>query len=199
VAGIDWRDAAKRAARLVGLPEGSEADRHQDEARPDDSARRAHLASLDTATVSLTVTGTEDGSIDTELPYERVVRTPDPATPGEHPPLSWLVVRVESPDPLPMGSTTLAELSVAVPDYRGPGRYDLVELGRRAERGEIEWGEVLDLHLNPIVDPVDRVFHLDLYSGAAAVIEAADDGVRFDLPMTSAHGSIRVAGAITWA
>ena len=68
-----------------------------------------------TAGLSLTVSGDESGTISVVLPCER---TEDDG---------WLRVRRESADLLAVGSTGLAELSLAVPEFHGTGRYDLAE------------------------------------------------------------------------
>ena len=177
------------------------AARQAETALREDLERRRHLAGLGTATLSPTVVGGEDGSTTVDLPCERILRVPDATEvePGETPPLAWLIVRVESPDPVPLGSTSLGSLSVAIPDFRGPGSYDLVDLHERGERGEIEWWEVFDHYLDPTNEADDRVFYLDVSGGGGAVVEVTDDSVRFDLPMGSALGSIRAAGAITWS
>ena len=104
-------------------------------------------------------------------------------------------VRVETVDPVPLGTTTLAELSVAVPAYTGPGRYDLVDLMRRGEAGEIEWWEVLDLYLAPHTEADDAIWYPDLNAGEAWV-EVTEDAVAFDLPMQSALSAVRLTGRV---
>lgn len=152
--------------------------------------RREELAAMAesgaTAELALTISGGESGSATVTLPCERWEED------------GWLRVRLESPDLLPIGSTGLAELSLAVPTYRGPGRYDLAELAGRSDAGEIEMFDALEMYLNPTGEADDRIFFVDVY-GDAPVYEVTPSGLAFDLPMASAVSSIRVAGTIAWS
>ena len=106
-------------------------------------------------------------------------------------------VRLESPDLLPVGSTGLAELSLAVPAFHGPGRYDLCELAARSDAGEIESFDALEMYLNATGEADERIFYVDVY-GDAPVVEVTGTSLSFDLPMASAVGSIRASGTIAW-
>lgn len=160
--------------------------------------RRVRLAGQATGRVSLTVAGGEQGGLDLDLPVSIEERDGGEPYDDGPPPLDWLLVRVESADAVALGTTTLTELSVAVPGYRGPGRYDLVDLMRRGEAGEIEWWEVLDIYLVRGVEADDTTWYPDLSTGPAWV-EVAEGSLTFDLPMQSAVSAIRLAGTITWA
>lgn len=189
------------AAKVTAArPENVAARRAAEEAR-EDVERRDRLAEMAaegaTAELALSITGSEQGTIVVELPCERRVEQPEPDEYDERPPLSWLYVRLESPDPVAVGSGSLAELSLAVPDFRGLGRYDLAELARRGDEGEIDSWDALDMYLNPTGEADDRIYYVDTY-GDAPVIEVAETSLAFDLPMASAMGSVRASGTITW-
>lgn len=172
------------------LPE--QWSRKVSDARPENVAareaeeRRERLADQPAGRIVLTVSGGEDGTIDAELPVSVEER------PG------WLAVRVEAPEPVALGSTTLGELSLAVPGHVGPGRYDLVDLMRRGEAGEIEWWEAFELFLAPGEVTDDTTWYVDLSAGQAW-IEVGASEVGFELPMQSAVNAIRVRGTVTWS
>lgn len=161
------------------------------DARPENVAarevaqRRERLAEQATGRVTLTVSGGEQGDVELELPVSVEER------PG------WLLVRAEALDPVPLGSTTLSELSLAVPGHEGPGRYDLVEQMRRGEAGEIEWWEAFDLYLAPGEVTDDTTWYADLSAGPAW-IEVGAGELRFELPMQSAVSAIRALGTLRW-
>lgn len=152
--------------------------------------RRAELAAMvrsgATAELALTISGGEGGTTTATLPCERWEED------------GWLRVRLESPDLLPVGSTALAELSLAVPAFRGPGRYDLADLAARSDAGEIEMFDALEMYLNPTGEADDRILFVDLY-GDAPVYEVTPSGLTFDLPMASAVTSVRASGTISWS
>ena len=156
----------------------------------DRAERRRELAAMAqsgaTAELALTISGGESGSTTVVLPCERSEED------------GWLRVRLESADLLRIGSTGLAELSLAIPAYRGPGRYDLAELAARSDAGEIEMFDALEMYLNPTGEADDRIFHVDVY-GDAPIYEVTPSGLAFDLPMASALTSIRASGTISWA
>lgn len=168
-----------------------------------DVERREHLAQMSaggaTAALTLSISGEEQGSLTLVLPCERSEEHPE-AEEGEDgpPPLGWFRVRLESPDPVPVGSTSVAELSLAVPDFHGPGRYDLAVLAERGDNGEIQTWDALEMYLNPTGEADDRIWYVDVY-GERPVIEVAPGSLTFDLPMGSAVSSIRASGTITWA
>ena len=137
-----------------------------------------------TAELSLTISGSEHGAVDVVLPCERREE------------YGWLYVRLESADLLPVGSMGLAELSLAVPAFDGPGRYDLAELAARSEAGG-ETFDALEMYLNATGEADDRIFYVDVYADAP-VIEVTATSLTFDLPMASAVGSIRATGTIAW-
>ncbi|WP_205471065.1 hypothetical protein [Nocardioides sp. SYSU D00038] len=183
------------------------AAREAEEAVAAETARRERLAGMstsgDTAELTLTISGGESGTVTVTLPCEREEEHPDPADladvpEGEAPPLSWLRLRLEAVDPVPVGSTSLVALGIGVPDYRGPGRYDLAELHRRGEAGEIGWWEAMDLYLQPVDEADDRTWWVDVNGAAPVVVEVADGSLTFDLPMASAVSAIRATGTIRW-
>lgn len=215
---MGWKDIARlgRASREEAvtsflertLPE--EWSRRVAAARPEAVAAREHraaalasaerrqrLAMQATGSVRLAITGGEEGRLELALPV-----TVDEREGGERyddgpAPLAWLLVRVESPGPVPLGSTTLTELSLAVPGFAGPGRYDLADLMRRGEAGEIEAWEVLDLYLAPDVEAGDTTWYVDLTAGPAW-LEVDAGEIRFDLPTQSAMCAIRLTGSVRW-
>lgn len=138
-----------------------------------------------TAELSLTISGDDSGSASVVLPCERSEED------------GWLRVRLESPDLLPVGTIGLAELSLAVPEFRGPGRYDLAELTRRSDAGEIQAFDAYEMYLNPTGEADDLILYVDVYGGAP-VYEVTPSSLSFDLPMVSALSSIRATGTITW-
>jgi hypothetical protein len=177
------------AAKVTAArPENVAARQAAEEAR-ERAERREELeamaASGATAELSLTIAGDDQGSAVLVLPCER--REED----------GWLYVRLESPDLLPVGSTELAELSLAVPAFHGPGRYDLSELAARSDAGEIESFDALEMYLNATGEADERIFYVDVY-GDAPVVEVTGTSLSFDLPMASAVGSIRASGTIAW-
>ena len=188
------------ADRVTAARPENVAAREAEEARQEDAQRRETLAGQDPADVSLTVSGAESGSVTLALPCTRTEEHPTREDdPDDGPaPLSWLRVVVEAPDAVPLGSTTLGRLAIAVPAYAGPGRYDLIDLAERGERGEIDWWEVFDIHLDPTNAGDDSTWYLDVSAGGGAPVDVTDTGVAFDLPMTSAISSVRVRGTITW-
>ncbi len=145
--------------------------------------RRVRLATQATARVVLTVSGAETGTLDAELPVSVEERE------------AWLAVRVEAPAPIALGSTTLSELTLAVPGHVGPGSYDLVDQMRRGEAGEIEWWEAFELYLAPGEVSDDTTWYVDLSAGPAR-IEVGATEVRFELPMQSAVNAIHVSGTV---
>ena len=178
-------------------PENVAARRAEAQGRAD-AERRVRLAGQSTGQVTLVVTGGEQGQLDADLPVTVEERPGGEPYDDGPPPLDWLMVRVESADAVRLGTTTLTELSLAVPAYAGPGRYDLVDLMRRGEAGEIEWWEVLDIYLVRGPESDDSTWYPDLSEGPAWV-EVRESSLAFDLPMQSALSAIRLAGEITWS
>lgn len=177
----------KWAQKITDSRPENVAARQWAEERQADVERRERLAGAAAAGVELTIEGGEQGMLAADLAVQVEERRES---------MRWLVVRVETPDPVPFGSTTLGELSLAVPAYDGPGRYDLVELMRQGEAGEIEWWEVFDLYLAPGREADDTTWYPDLTSGGSAWIEVTDTAVTCDLPMQSAVNAVRLRGTI---
>ncbi|HWJ81211.1 MAG TPA: hypothetical protein VNS55_03150 [Nocardioides sp.] len=179
-------------------PENVAARRAEQDARADQE-RRTRLAGAATEAVDLALSGDEHGALTADLAVSVEVRRGGDGYEGEAddgpPPMDWLLVRVETPDPVPFGTTTLGELSLAVPAFAGPGRYDLVDLMRRGEAGEIEWWEVFDLYLAPGPEADDTTWYPDLGAGASW-IEVTEDAVRFELTMQSAVSAVRLGGTV---
>lgn len=164
-----------------------------------DAERRERLAMQATGRVRLSVSGGEHGELDLALPVSVEEREGGEPYDDGPPPLDWLVVRVESAEPVGLGTTTLTELSLAVPAYTGPGRYDLVELMRRGEAGEIGWWEVLDTYLARDAEADDSIWYPDLSGSAGpAWVEVGADELTVDLPMQSALCAIRLRGTVHW-
>ncbi|NYJ03663.1 hypothetical protein HNR19_004361 [Nocardioides thalensis] len=190
-----WADRVTAARPENVAARQAEADRQED------VRRRARLSGQGTAEVTLSFSGGEVGSGSAVLPCtrEEAHPAPDPdALDDGPPPLSWLRVLVEAPDPVLVGGVPVGSLGVAVPAYAGPGTYDLVDLAERGERGEIGWWEVFDIHLNPTNEADDRIWYLDVSAEGGAIVDVSESAVTFDLPMASALSSIRLRGAITW-
>ena len=166
-----------------------------------EAERRTDLAGRPVAHLSLTISGDEQGTLAVDLPFKREVDGilgPDPEYPDQPPPMPWLRVLLEALDPVPLGSTTLYSLSLAVPDYRGAlGHYDLAELYAKGESGQIESWEVFDLFLSPTLDAGDTIWWWD--PSGPGTIDVAANSMSFVLPMISAVSSIRAIGTITWA
>lgn len=194
---MGWKDLAKAASGLVSeiadLAEKAAASAESPEAAAarTEAERRDRLGDLSaagtTAELSLVVAGGEQGSLVVTLPVEREE--------GE----GRLLVVLESPDPVLVGSTSVAMLSVGVPaGFTGPGRYDLADLHRRAEADEVEFWEAYDVFLNPVAEADDRTWYVDVSATPPPVVEVRADGLDFDLPMASAVCSIRATGTIRW-
>lgn len=178
------------------------AAREAEKAVQREAERRAHLAGRATAHLQLTLTGGEQGTVAVTLPVERAEDDPDPQPdpdyPDQPPSVPWLKVVLEAADPVPVGSTTLFILSLAVPDYRGaPGRYDILDLYERGQRGELESWDPFDLYLSPDAEAGDTQWYWD--GTGPAVIDVSDTSISFDLPMRSAMSSVRATGTISWA
>jgi len=188
------------ADRVTAARPENVAARRAEAERQEDVRRRERLAGQGTAEVRLAFSGGLSGAGTVTLPCERTEEHPDPDEAGGDgpPPLSWLRVLVEAPDPVPVGPTTVGSLGIAVPAYAGPGTYDLVDLAARGERGEIGWWEAFEIHLNPVDEADDRTWFLDVSAEGGAIVEVTGSGLALDLPMTSAVSSIRVRGTITW-
>ena len=111
--------------------------------------------------------------------------------------MPWLKVVLEAADPVPVGSTTLFALSLAVPDYRGSARPLRHPRPLRAgQRGEMESWDTFDLYLSPDPEAGDTTWYWD--GTGPAYVDVADGSIAFDLPMQSAVSSIRATGSITW-
>jgi len=178
------------------------AAREAEKAVQQEAARRADLAGRATAQLQLTISGQEQGTVSVALPLDRTEDDPDPRPdpdyPDEPPPMPWLKVVLEAADPVPVGSTTLFALSLAVPDFRGaPGHYDILDLYERGQRGHLESWDPFDLYLSPDPDAGDTMWYWD--GTGPATIDVAVSSIAFDLPMQSAMSSIRATGTITWA
>ena len=178
------------------------AAREAEKAVQQEAARRADLARRATAQLHLTVTGEEQGTVFVALPADRTEDDPhprpDPDYPDEPPAMPWLKVVLEAADPVPVGSTTLFALSLAVPAFTGaPGRYDILDLYERGQRGEMESWDPFDLYLSPDAEAGDTQWYWD--GTGPATIDVADGSIAFDLPMQSAVSSIRATGSITWS
>jgi hypothetical protein len=112
--------------------------------------------------------------------------------------MPWLRLLLEAVDLVPLGSTTLGSLSLAVPDYHATvGHYDLADLYAKGENGQIEAWEPFDIYLSPSLDGSDTTWYWS--STNPGTIDVAANSVSFDLPMISAVSSIRATGTITWA
>ncbi|GAA3671195.1 hypothetical protein GCM10022237_33670 [Nocardioides ginsengisoli] len=194
-AGLEWADQKRVELQAYEQATTERAAAAQVQA---ETERRERLAMQATGQVRLRLTGGEEGTLDRALPVTVDERPGGPSYDDGPAPLDWLLVRVESTDPVPFGSTTLTELSLAVPAYAGPGRYDLVDLMRRGEAGELGWWEVLDIYLAPAVEASDTTWYPDLTAGAAW-IEVGDGEVTLDLPMQSAVSAVRLTGTVRWA
>jgi hypothetical protein len=178
------------------------AAREAEKAAEREARRRSDLAARPTATLQLTISGDEQGTVAVSLPLQRTEDDPsgaaDPDYPDEPPPMPWLKVVLEAADPVPVGSTTLSALSLAVPDFRGAsGRYDILDLYERGQRGEMESWDAFDLYLAPDAEAGDTQWYWD--GTGPATIDVNATFVAFDLPMQSAVSSIRATGTITWA
>jgi hypothetical protein len=167
------------------------ASRPENVAARRDSERRQRLAALPTAALQLTITGALNGRLAVRLPIDISQPDPDDEAPS-------FAVDLEAPDLLVMGSDTFAQLTVTVPHYRGPGRYDLVAMWRRAEAGEIDEWDLLEtsLRVHDEGTDVDPCWYPDEGIG---VIEVGPTSMSFDLGMVSAAGSSRATGSIDWS
>jgi hypothetical protein len=166
-----------------------------------DADRRERLEDLSLATLSLTVCGDVEDTVTVQLPCEVIEERPGDVfhVDGEPDPMAWLIVRVETLEPVTLGSTRLTSFSVAIPGHVGPGLYPLDELRRRAESDEVEWWEIDDFHLSPGVQGDESTFYLDDDTLDGAWVATTGASVAFDFPMASVLSEIRVTGTITWA
>jgi hypothetical protein len=200
---MSWYDVAELPHDSWGIEGGGTGDEERADWGEDELERRERLEALAHAAVVLTIEGDDEGALAALVPHERIEERPAtlplPGIAGPASPLSWLIVRVETFTPLPLGSSALTSLSVAVPGFRGAGRYDLQDLYRRAQDDEIECWEVFDFHLSPAATADERTWYLDAEREEPAYVEVTSTSVTFDVPMASAISSIRAAGRITWA
>ena len=162
--------------------------------------RRERLEELATATLSLTICGDVEGTITVDLPCDVIEEHPNIFGPGdgEPAPLSWVIARVESIEPIPLGSTQLTSFSIAIPGHVGPGFYPLDELRRRAHSDEVAWWEVDDFHLSPDVQGGESTFYLDDDAIEGAWVATTGASIAFDVPMSSVVSEVRVTGTIAW-
>ncbi|WP_244930755.1 hypothetical protein [Nocardioides sp. W7] len=195
---MGWKDVAKLATGLVSelkekaeeyRPEAVAAREAESEARAE-TERRDRLADRSaagaTAELTITLSGGEQGTLTITLPCEREEAD------------GWWRLRLEAPDPVLLGTTALAALSLAVPAYDGPGRYDLADLHRRGETGEIESWEAFDLYLTPATEVDDRTWFVDVSATPPPVVVVGTEAVEFDLPLGSAVNAIRAVGTVRW-
>ncbi|GAA4815310.1 hypothetical protein ACFQ0K_07020 [Nocardioides caeni] len=192
----------KWAQRITDARPENVAQRQAEHDAQEAAERRTRLEAAPTNPVELELSGGETGSLSAALPVTVEERPADPADadPDGPPPLAWLVVRVEAPEPVAFGTTTLSDLSVAVPSYAGPGRYDLVDLMRRGEAGEIGWWEAFDLYLSRAGEADDTTWYADLSGSAGpAWIEVEEGSLRLDLPLQSAVSAVRLVGTVAWS
>ena len=187
------KDVLDRWAGLIEAAPGFLAE--------DETERRERLLELSKATLSLTVCGDVEATITVDLPCEVSEERPGDTgfVDGEPPSLSWLIVRVESLEPVDLGSTQLTSFSVAIPGHVGPGLYPLDELRRRAEVDDVEWWEVDDFHLSPTSYGDETTFYLDNDTIDGAWVATTGASVAFDLPMASVVSEVRVTGTISWS
>lgn len=159
-----------------------------------ESERLARLAARPTALLQMAMSGELTGSVTARLPLD--LTRPEPDDPDEDDPR--MTVDLEAPAPIPAGSDTFAELTITVPYYRGPGRYDLVQMWQRVEAGELEEFDVTGITLRVRDESTDLDPMWDSGSGIG-LIEVGENGLSFDLGMGSAAGSSRVRGTVDWA
>lgn len=166
-----------------------------------ESERRERLEEMVTATLNLSICGDVEATISVQLPCDVIEERPNIFGPvaGEPAPLSWVIARLESIDPIPIGSTALTSFSIAIPSHVGPGFYPLDELRRRAHSDEVEWWEVDDFHLSPTVQGGESTFYLDDEAIEGAWVATTGASIAFDVPMTSVLSDIRVTGTISWS
>lgn len=171
------------AARVTATrPENVQARR--------EAERLDRLEARPTAVLHLTLSGALSGSVTARLPMELSRPDEDDENPS-------LTVDLEAPAPIPAGSDTFAQFTVTVPYYRGPGRYDLAQMWRRAEAGEIEEFDVMGvaIRVRDESTDLDPCWNPD---GGVGLIEVGEAGLSFDLGMVSAAGVSRATGSIDW-
>lgn len=186
---MGWRDVGRLAKSWLDNERTelltTDRTRHQAE-------RRQELAGQSVARVRVSLTGEITGALEADLPFDsRDDSGPDA---GDVPTL-W--VRVESPDPLPLGTHTLLSMSIEVPHYRGPGRYDLAQLWQQVQAGTLAEWDLLGIIVQLREESMDEDPMWSPDEGPS-VIEVTDSSVTFDLGMASAVGSSRATGSIEW-
>lgn len=162
--------------------------------------RRERLEELATATLSITVCGDVEATVTVDLPCDVIEERPTifGAVDGEPEPLAWVIARLESLEPVPLGSTQLTSFSIAIPSHVGPGFYPLDELRQRAHSDEVAWWEVDDFHLSPEAQGGESTYYLDDEAITGAWVATTGASVAFDLPMASVVSEVRVTGTISW-
>jgi hypothetical protein len=174
-----------------GLASMVTASRPENVAARRDTERRDRLGRRPTAALALTVSGALNGALSARLPVEIT----EPDQDDEWP---FFGVDLESADPLPLGRDTLLELTITVPHYRGPGRYDLAEMWRRVEAGVLEEWDLMGTCLR-VSDDSGDLDPLWTPQDGFGVIEVGASSLTFDLAMASAAGSTRATGGIDWS
>jgi hypothetical protein len=172
------------AARVTAARPENVRARHEQE-------RLDRLAAQPTALLQLTMSGELQGSVTTRLPLALTQPDEDDDDP-------MLTVDLEAPAPIPAGSDTFAQLTITVPYYRGPGRYDLTRLWQRVEAGEIAEFDVMGIAMRVRDESTDLDPMWDSSSGIG-LIEVGENGLTFDLGMGSAAGWSRLTGSIDWS
>jgi len=160
------------------------ASRPEVRAAAADARRRADLAGQPVAQLRIEITGEDPGSGTFMVPCE--LRWPEDGD-------TELSIVLEAPDPLPVGRRGVRQVCVQVPEYRGPGRYDL---GAYLRRPDVEW-EPLEF----CVCRGDDSGESDLYwyPTEVGVVDVTEHGLSYDLPVASAGGEGRVRCAIDWS
>ena len=123
--------------------------------------------------VTITLSGTVSGTVETELP----LLIHPPAQPDDA-----LTLDIEPLEPVEVGDHTFLGLQFAVPEYDGPGKYDLVEI---EERTRLDSWDPLWFRLT--LDTTDDGLYRSPEYGAGS-ITVTDSSLHFRAPMSNANG-----------
>lgn len=135
--------------------------------------RRAEHEAREKVPFLLTLSGDVSGSIETEIP----MLVHPPAEPGDA-----LTIDLEPLEPLQIGGHTFLGLLLAVPEYAGPGSYDLTAI---EERLRLESWDPLWFQLT--IDTTDDGLYWSPDYGPGTVI-VTDTFIHLQLPMSNGNG-----------
>ncbi len=180
------------AERLLPANLATAVHAHRPEvvAARDAQAYRDELAQRPVARLDLTVRTSDGESGSGQFVLACEVTAPSPGEPA-----STFTVNLETVDPVALGAAPFYGLTIDVPQFHGPGRYDLAELYQQAEQGSIDPFDPSSICLRLGEDHGEDYLYWQSDAGSGE-ITVTEDGMRFDLPVAGASATARAMGSI---